>query len=115
MAEKEIKNAKITSVMLGGYDGYLSRLTAWIYLDYGGSGQGFGGFVLGGEHTHCFIEGVLKTLECDGWEKLAGMPCRVETSWDGVTRIGHFLKDQWFAPAEAFAALKSTPNAGAGR
>ena len=105
--EREIKNAKITSVRLGGYDGHLSRLTAWVYLDYGGSGQAFGGRVLGGDYTHAFIEGVLKTLECDGWEQLPGTPCRVDASWDNVHRIGHFLKDQWFDPDAAHLAART--------
>lgn len=111
MSEREIKNAVITSVQLGGYDGHGSMLTAWVYLDFGGSGQGFGGRVLGGLYTHEFIVGVIDALKADSWESLVGKPCRVEHSWDAVHRIGHFLEDRWYdaepsAEALAYQAAK---------
>ena len=41
---EEIKNAIITGTYLGIEDHGI--LTFWLYLDYGGSGQGFGGYQL---------------------------------------------------------------------
>lgn len=99
---RETKNAVIRSVRLGGYDGFGSMLTAYVDLEYGGSGQSFGGYALGGPFTHVFIMGVLEALEADGWEKLVGMSCRVDADYSKVHRIGHYLKNRWFDPEAAF-------------
>lgn len=93
-----IRNAKVTGTDLGYYDGFGSIKNAWVYLDYGGSGQGFGGYVLGGPFTDGFVYGVLEALECASWEKLPGQYCRVEIRGGLARRIGHPLKDQWFDP-----------------
>ncbi|WP_423258771.1 hypothetical protein, partial [Escherichia coli] len=42
MNEPEVKNAVITGTMLGVEDHGI--LSCMIYLDYGGAGQGFGGY-----------------------------------------------------------------------
>ena len=39
-----IKNAKIESTKLGFDRGTI--MSCWLHLDYGGAGQGFGGYVL---------------------------------------------------------------------
>jgi hypothetical protein len=75
------KIAKIESTMLGYEDHGI--LTAYIHLDYGGSGQGAGGYsfdqwdaVTERRITHkCgmdFIAGVLRAAGVDRWEKLPG-------------------------------------------
>ena len=92
------KNAKIVSTMLGFEDHGI--MTCYLYLDYDGSGQGFGGYALGGEFGIEFIKKILKTLEVDKWEDLAGTHCRAEAGHDKVHRIGHILKDQWFDPKD---------------
>lgn len=107
MDDYEIRNAKITGTMLGYEDHGI--LTCMIYLDYGGSGQGFGGYRLdsydkskdksfGSEYGMEFIKRILDTLEIDSWEKLKGTIIKVECSHCKVKRIGHALKDQWFDP-----------------
>lgn len=101
----EICNATIERVTLGFDRGTIP--CAWVFLDYGGSGQGFGGFCLGGPFTHAFVFGILETLGVEKWEDLKGVSCRVEQDHGGVHRIGHFLKDKWFDPKEAFEAMKS--------
>ena len=112
----EIVNARITSTQLGREDHGI--FTAWLMLDYGGSGQGFGGYALDGKPPErragserpgtafgCeFIIRLLRTLDVERWEKLPGTVCRVECSDGRVKRIGHFLKDQWFDP-EALASM----------
>lgn len=98
---RKIRNATVSDTQLGFYDGVHSPPAAWVYLDFGGSGQGFGGRRLGGEYTHTFVYGVLLALEVESWEKLKGTPCRVDADHGCVYRIGHFLKDQWFDPSEA--------------
>lgn len=102
-----IKNAKITSVSLGFEDHGI--LTCWLNLDYGGSGQGFGGYgfshtpkhkPIGAADFADFIIGILRTLEVETWEKLPGKVIRADAEHSKVSRIGHALKDQWFDPQE---------------
>ena len=92
-----IENAKITGTELGGDE---RGPSFWLYLDYGGSGQGFGGYRLGGEFTHYVIMGILDTLEIARWEDLKGKPCRAKIEDGTIVSVGHYLKDQWFTPKE---------------
>lgn len=96
--KKEIKNAIIQDTMLGFEDHGI--FTCMIYLDYGGSVQGYGGYSLGGEFTNQVIKGILKALDVDIWESLKGVHVRVEKegSYNGkILRIGHFLEEKWFS------------------
>lgn len=108
----EIKNAVITSTQLTIADhGYLS---AWIMVDYGGSGQGFGGYNLGsvykgydssaGNAAALFIIRCCKVCGVMRWEDLKGQPIRVEADHNGIRAIGNFIEDDWFYPAQAFAS-----------
>ncbi len=107
----EIINAEIKSTMLG-MEGH-GIFTVWLNLDFGGSGQGFGGYCLDepkkvdGEHIGRFgtaygmqkIMDLLSCLEVESWEKLPKTHIRVEREdrWNGkILRIGHLLKDRWF-------------------
>ena len=114
MERREVKNAKISSTMLGIEDhGICYYMIHLNYTGGGGSGQGFGGYALDSPVTDPqgkFLkrEGVaygaetilqiLKVLGIDSWEKLPGTPCRVEGNFKKIHRIGNFLKDQWFNP-----------------
>ncbi len=111
----EIKNAKITSTMLGREDHGI--LTAFVYLDYGGASQGFGGYAFDGydkatkeRYGHRFgmdfIAAVLATVGVETWEKLPGKVCRVRADFGKVYTLGNFLTDTWFDPEELFAKLK---------
>lgn len=108
---REIKNARIVRTTLGIEDHGI--LTCMIHLDYGGSGQGFGGWCLdepvrdnegnfkGRKGTAIgmqFIQGVIETLKVEDWENLIGTLCRVECDHSHVYRIGHFIEDKWFDP-----------------
>lgn len=73
--------ARIRSTMLGYEDHGI--LTAWLDLDFGGSGQGAGGYGLDEydkeldrrvAHAACgaFIAGVLSACGVQSWEKVAG-------------------------------------------
>ena len=93
-----IYNAKITRTDLGFHDGWGSIRTASLTLDYGGHGQSFGGWALGGKATDAFVYGVLHALECPSWEKLTGTYCRVVIANGLAVSIGHVLKDKWFDP-----------------
>ena len=105
---REIRNATITSTFLGVEDhGFF---TFFINLDYGGAGQGFGGYGMDepvndaagkflGRRGHAFgaesIMRVLKVLGVEKWESLPGTSVRADASWGKVHRIGHYLKDEW--------------------
>lgn len=104
----EIKNATITSVDIDTERG----LSMWVNLDYGGSGQGFGGFMLynkkswekNNEHNKNyaghFISRVMEVVGVDSFQKLKGKAVRVKADHGSVKSIGNFLKDEWFTPSE---------------
>lgn len=110
----ETKNAIIESASLSTGDrGFLD---CWLTLDYGGSGQGFGGYVLylPKSYSHHelksvaghFIFRVLEIAGVESWDKLKGRTIRVKCEHSKVHAIGHIIRDDWFNPSEDFAALK---------
>lgn len=99
---REIKNAQIESTQLGFERGVMS---CWLILDYGGSGQGFGGYCLWNlnKDSHAtwgaeFIEAVLNVVGVQKWEDLKGKHIRVDAEHGKVHGIGNLLKDNWFYP-----------------
>jgi len=96
--EKEIKNAKIDSTMLG-YESH-GILTYYIYISYGGSAcQAFGGYSLGGEYTTQVIQTILRTVGVEKWEDLKDKHIRVECDNSKIYRIGNILEYKWFDPS----------------
>jgi len=104
----EIKNAVIESVRLTNDDH--GCLSAWLMLDYGGSGQGFGGYALYlpksfNHHKLQSVAGhfVWRCMEVAGvseWSKLPGKTIRVRGDRGGIEAIGHIVKDDWFCPRD---------------
>lgn len=105
----EIKNAVIES---GRFDTERG-LSFWLTLDYGGSGQGFGGYLLyapqGWKAHECkvnycghFIWRVLEIAGVDDVAKLKGRTVRVKCEHSKVHAIGHIVKDDWFDPSVDF-------------
>ena len=103
----ETKNAKITSTMLGYEDHGI--LSCMLYLSYGGSGQGFGGYCLDSYDKekekriatiHCgvWIAEILKIVGVEKWEDLKGQHIRVRSEHGKVHSIGNLLEDRWFNP-----------------
>ena len=119
MAEPPVeeRNAVIESVTITNDDHGL--LSAWLSLDYGGSGQGFGGYALylpktfrhheptGPNYAGHFIWRVLEIAGVNEWAKLPGKTIRVRTKQIGVEAIGHIVKDDWFDPKTDFEAMKN--------
>lgn len=109
-----IQNAVITDVSLSIADH--GCLSGWVYLDYGGSGQGFGGYSLYSIHEGAksknfaglFITRVCQVVDVEKWEQLKGKPCRVDAARSGVARLGHFIEDKWFDPKVEFTVLENS-------
>jgi hypothetical protein len=114
MGEKIVeRNAVITSATITNDDHGL--LSAWLMLDYGGSGQGFGGYALylPRDFTHhndkpanyCghFIWRVMEIAGVSEWSQLVGKTIRVRAEeFDKILAIGHIVKDDWFYPKIEF-------------
>lgn len=106
----EIKNAIIKSARLDDAD--RGFLTAWLDLDYGGSGQGFGGHCLylpssfkHGElksFAGYFIWRCMEIADVISWNKIDGKTIRVSVSDGLIQGIGHIVKDDWFFPKKDF-------------
>lgn len=99
---EEIKNAVIDRVSIFMDDHGL--LTAYLYLEYGGAAQGFGGYQLWPLKSEekgagLFIWRVMETVGVSAWEDLKGKPVRVRGDRMQIREIGHYIKDQWFCPS----------------
>lgn len=114
----DVKNATIEGTNLGVQYTDHGILSFRIFLNYGGSGQGFGGIVLDDvnpEYTawldsregiipestrvptilaSSLLLGINSVFKCD-WEKLTGVSCRAYGGSGKVVGIGHFLEDKW--------------------
>ena len=114
----ETKNAIIESATITSDDHGL--LSAWLHLDYGGSGQGFGGHALylpkGFKHHNLcapnyaghFIWRCMEIAGVSEWSDLKGKTIRVRATHGGVEAIGHIVKDDWFNPSEDFERMKAS-------
>jgi len=109
MDKVEIKNAVIESYRFDIERG----LSLWVTLDYGGSGQGFGGWLLyapkgwaahenGGNFCGHFIYRLLEVCGVEDLKQIVGKAIRAKTSHNKVYAVGHILKDDWFDPEKEF-------------
>ena len=112
----EIKNAKISSTMLGREDHGI--MTFMIYIDGYGFSCGIGGYCLdefsSATQTRVFrsesMEAISKILEVvgvDKWEDLPGKYIRIEYNGLGstVTKIGNIIEEKWFDLKEFFGKI----------
>jgi len=108
--ELEIRNAIIESAEITNDDH--GCLSAWVNLNYGGIGQGFGGYALylPKSFTHYklesvaghFIFRVMQIAEVSKWSQLKGKTIRVKCEHSKVHAIGHIVNNDWFSPEEDF-------------
>ena len=109
-----IRNARITSTMLGREDHGI--MTFMIYIDAGNFSCGVGGFRLDefnmDSKTRVFraksmeaVSEILKVVGVDKWEDLPGKYIRFEDNGWGstVTKIGNIIDDKWFDMKNFFA------------
>lgn len=91
-------------------------LSASLDLDYGGTGQHFGGFALylppGFRHHRLesvaghFIWRCMDVAGVTEWDQLKGKAIRVIQSHTNVLAIGHITIDDWFEPEVDFEDLR---------
>ena len=119
MAEE--KNATIKSTFLGIEDhGFF---TFYLTLDYGGSGQGAGGYVLDvsvdskNQPTDArlvkslrIIERILKIVGVEEWEQLPGRYIKVKADHNRVYAIQNILGGEWLDFDEYFEGVKNDQN-----
>lgn len=93
-------------------------LSCYVFLDYGGSGQGFGGFVLYNENFKGGINAagnfIFRVMQIAGVEHLddaKGRTVRVIRDHSKVYAIGHIIKDDWYYPDKEFKELKAAREA----
>lgn len=115
MIERTIKNAVIESARITTEEH--GCLTMWLSLDYGGAGQGFGGYALylpksfkhhGGQGNFAghFIYRCLEVAGVESFADLPGKTIRVDSQHSKVHRIGHIVKEVWFDPEEELKMLR---------
>lgn len=97
-------NARIDSTFLGREDHGI--FTAFLYLDYGGGGQGFGGYVLKDKYAYVFVSRVLETVGASSWENLPGKHVRVCVEQGKALGIGHIIEDKWYFPEREWEGEK---------
>lgn len=113
--ERTIRNAKIARTALGYEDHGI--FTAMLYLEWGGGGQGFGGYGLdqyvkdsdriGTAAGLTFVMRCCETAGVATWEQLVGKHIRIEHDWSKIHRIGHITDDdKWFDPAAMFEEMR---------
>lgn len=113
--EIEITNAVIKSASITTGDrGFLD---CWLSLDYDGTGQGFGGYVLYIPKSFdyhrlesCAGHHIFRIMEIAGvteWDDIKGKTIRVKHTWTKVFAIGHIIKDDWFAPDEDYRQIRN--------
>ena len=94
----EIVNAQIEKTFLGIEDH--GCFGGGITFRWGGSGQGFGIYLLSGPTCADWIKGVISAVGVYQWEELVGKYARIDREHKKIHRIGHITEDRWFDPSD---------------
>lgn len=107
----EIKNAIIENVKLSFED--RGVLDCWVTLDYGGTGQGFGGYslYLPKSFRHHNVDSVAghhlyRIMEVSGvtdFSSMKGKAVRVAAENGLIKGMGHITKDDWYYPSKEWS------------
>lgn len=107
----ELRNAIIRGATLSTSDHGV--LSSFIDLDYGDSGQGFGGYALfspewfsKANYAGLWIWRCCEVAGVTEWANLKGKTIRAKYDHMKVYAIGHIIKDIWFDPSNEFKALE---------
>jgi hypothetical protein len=122
-----IENGRITGVEIQFDRGF--ALSCWVHIEFDGSGQGFGGYVLGGnpfdQSAVCarhdeqanfaadFIGGVMACADVERLSDAKGNVIRVrrDEHFGPIVAIGHPFKDRWYEPAVRLGAIAKAKGA----
>lgn len=100
------RNATVSSVYIG-LEGH-GILTLYLSIDYGdSSGQSFGGYGMGhsGSLLGVWVDRLLRVFGVEDFAAIKDKPCRVELRDGRISRIGHFVKEEWFDPSKIETAV----------
>lgn len=108
----EIVNAIIKDASLTTEDH--GCLSSFLSLDYGSSGQGFGGYTLyflnikmQPQYTGHWIWRCMEVAGVSRWKDMVGKPIRVKMKdRHTIHSIGHIIDDIWFCPSEEFNEME---------
>lgn len=115
----EIKNAKITSTMLGREDHGIMTFMIFVDISCHGGSCGIGGYALDQYDSTLrtrvyspksmeIISKILEVVGVDSWEDLKGKYIRVkDEGWcSTINEIGNLMDDKWFNFRDFFSEEK---------
>ena len=78
----------------------------FLHLDYGGSGQGAGGYVLCNK-TFGILKKILELVKVEKWEELPGKHIKVKADYNKVFAIQDILGGEWLNFDEYFKEMQT--------
>ena len=112
MSEVKTDLARIKGAWIGREDHGI--LTSYLDLEYGepghklgSTGQGFGGYGLGGPYLAAWVEGCLAAVGVDRWDRLEGCWVWAEHEHTKVHAITGVVTNFTFRPEETWKLLEA--------
>ena len=95
MSETQIFNGEIVDTFLGVEDHGI--LTSYVFVQFGGSHQGYGGYGLDNRYCAAWIKGVCRAVGVDNWKDLKGKYVRIQREDGRIICIGHIVEERWYS------------------